>query len=316
MISRRRLLHMALSAAALTSAGPAAAEPDLVVRRYAISPRGWPQGLRLRVAALGDFHFCAPAMTAERLRRIVARTNALAPDVVLLLGDFEPSGFQLLSNDPVARRSWARALTTFAAPLGVHAVLGNHDWWEDEAAQRRRGGTTLAERALRDAGIPVYNNRAVRLTKDGQAFWLAGVGNQHAFFDWFEAGRAGRSTPGLVGLLGSYTGLDDLPGTLARVTDTAPVILMAHEPDIFERVPSRVALTLAAHTHGGQLQVLGFAPVEQVLHGYRHFHGHLDEGGRHLVITAGVGPSAVQPRIGPPAEITVVDLGPAPGHRR
>ena len=56
-------------------------------------------------------------------------------------------------------------------------------------------------------------------------------------------------------------GVDDLPGTLKQVTDDAPVILMAHEPDIFPNVPDRVSLTLAGHTHGGQVRIFGYAPV-------------------------------------------------------
>ncbi|MCB1456036.1 MAG: metallophosphoesterase, partial [Nitratireductor sp.] len=68
-----------------------------------------------------------------------------------------------------------------SAPLGVHAVLGNHDWWEDKTAQRNGHGPTFVHEALDKAGIPVYDNRAIRLAKDGKPFWLAGLGDQLAF---------------------------------------------------------------------------------------------------------------------------------------
>ena len=68
-----------------------------------------------------------------------------------------------------------------------------------------------------------------------------------------------------------------------------PVILLAHEPDIFPRVPDRVTLTLAGHTHGGQVRVLGYAPVIPSRYGDRYGYGHIVEDGRHLIVSAGVG---------------------------
>ena len=56
-------------------------------------------------------------------------------------------------------------------------------------------------------------------------------------------------------------GVDDLGATLAKVTDDAPLILMAHEPDVARRTPSRVALQLSGHTHGGQVRMLGWSPI-------------------------------------------------------
>ena len=72
-------------------------------------------------------------------------------------------------------------LAGLKAPLGVHAVLGNHDWWEDKTVQREGQGPTIAARALEAAGIPVYENDARRLSKDGHPFWLAGLGDQLAY---------------------------------------------------------------------------------------------------------------------------------------
>ncbi len=121
---------------------------------------------------------------------------------------------------------WATVLAGLKAPLGVHAVLGNHDWWEDRAVQRAGHGPPTARRALEAAGIPVYENDAKRLSKDGRPFWLAGLGDQLAYY-------AGAALPaGAAGI-----GVDDLGATLAKVTDDAPVILMAHEPDIARAYP-------------------------------------------------------------------------------
>src|SRR5262249_37930363 len=154
------------------------------------------------------------------------------------------------------------------APLGVHAVLGNHDWWEDRTAQRNGHGPTVARQALELAGISVYENDVLRLQKEQHGFWLAGLGDQLALLPRARWGRA------------RFAGVDDLPGTLAKVTDDAPVILLAHEPDIFPRVPERVSLTLSGHTHGGQVRVLGYSPVVPSRFRNRYAYGHIVENDR------------------------------------
>ena len=107
-----------------------------------------------------------------------------------------------------------------------------------------------------------------------------------------------------------FRGVDDLPGTLARITTDDPVILLAHEPDIFTKVPERVALTLAGHTHGGQI-VLPFIPPVWTPseYGARFAYGHVVEQGRHMIVSGGLGCSAVPLRLGVPPEIVRVTLG-------
>jgi predicted MPP superfamily phosphohydrolase len=87
------------------------------------------------------------------------------------------------------------------------------------------------------------------------------------------------------------------------------VILMAHEPDIFVRVPDRVALTLCGHTHGGQVRLMGWSPVVPSAFGNRYAYGHVVEEGRHLVVSGGLGCSILPVRFGVPPEIVVVELG-------
>lgn len=298
MLTRRGFLRAMLGAVLAGVAGAGYAfgvEPfRLVVRRHAVRPADWPKGLRLRIAALADPHACRPWMTPERIRFVVAETNALAPDLIVMLGDYV-AGHRFVTG-PVPPDEWAAAWGGLSAPLGVHAILGNHDWWEDRAAQRDGTGPTFAEKALVAAGIPVMENRAVRLEKDGHAFWLAGLGDQLALLP----GRGRRR---------GWQGRDDLAGTLAQVTDEAPVILLAHEPDIFPKVPDRVSLTLSGHTHGGQVRVLGWSPVVPSRYGNRYAWGPVEEGGRHLVVSGGLGCSIMPVRFGMPPEITLVELG-------
>ncbi len=307
MITRRNILKglATFSAGAVGFGGYALAEPfRLNVTRYSLTPPGWPPGLKLRLAILTDIHACEPWMPAERIRRIVARTNALAPDATLLLGDYIVGRRLSRIGRPLDYDTWSGALGALRAPLGVHAVLGNHDWWDDPEAQKTRRGPVMSRLKLEGNGIAVYENAVVRLKKNGQPFWLAGLGDQWAFY---PAHRGSGKLPSQINP--RLMGTDDLDGTLAQVTDGAPVILMAHEPEIFPRVPARVALTLSGHTHGGQVRLLGYSPIVPSRYGQRFSYGHVVEDGRNLIVSGGLGVSGIPVRFGVPPEIVVVELG-------
>ncbi|SDR38704.1 hypothetical protein SAMN05519103_02560 [Rhizobiales bacterium GAS113] len=280
-------------AAGLTANGYAFAyAPGIVldVTRYHVAPQQWRSAPPLRIAVLTDLHFGEPFVSLARIEEIVATANALRPDLICLLGDFEP-GHRFITRE-VARADWARALAGLSAPLGVHTVLGNHDWWADAQAQSHRTSVPLAARALMDAGLPVHENAAIPLTKDGKRFWLVGLGDQIAYY------RRGHG----------FLGRDDLAGALAAATGDEPILLLAHEPDIFPEVPQRVALTLSGHTHGGQVRILGYSPLVPSDYGNRYAYGHLEERGRHLVVSGGIGPGKLPIRIGVPPEIVLVEL--------
>jgi len=269
---------------AATGAYAGAVEPfDLVVTRYALTPPGWPAGRKLSLTVIADIHAGGPDMPLSSIRRIVDTANALRSDIIVLLGDF--TAWYRFKWQPVPDELWAAELARLTAPLGIWAILGNHDWWHHLAGARS---------GLAQARIPLLENDAVLLGPSGRQFWLAGIGDQIAY-----------RLPG-----GKFRGVDDLPGTLARVTTDDPVLLLVHEPDIFPRVPSRVALTLAGHTHGGQIRVPflwpKFVPSE---YGARFAYGHVVEDERHLIVSGGLGTSIIPARLGVPPEILHVALG-------
>ena len=292
MLTRRAFLTtLGLGAAGATgvSSYAVAVEPRfrLDVTRYRLTPPGWPAGSRpLRLAALADIHACDPWMTLDRIAEIVAATNALRPDMVVLLGDYVVSMRHFVTGR-VRAADWGRALAALNAPLGVHSILGNHDWWTDIRPVRA---------ALADNGMPPLENEVVRIEPaGGPPFWLIGLGDQLAH----PLGR------------GRFRGADDLPGALAKVPDDgAPVLLLAHEPDIFARVPARVSLTLSGHTHGGQvnLPLIG-RPMVPSRFGERYAYGHIVENGRHLIVSGGLGCSIAPVRLGVPPEIVLIELG-------
>lgn len=270
-------------------------EPVLQLRvtRYDISPPQWPADFPLRIAVIADLHACDPWMSLERIEEIVARTNALNADIIVMLGDYVAGHRRVTRFIPAGE--WAAVLGGLKAPLGVHAILGNHDWWDDKAVQRDGQGPTAARRALEAAGIPVYENDAKRLSKGGRPFWLAGLGDQLAFLP------ARRFRPV------RHIGVDDLGATLAKVTDDAPLILLAHEPDVAARVPARIALQLSGHTHGGQVRMLGWSPIAPTRYRklvYGHSRVNCD-----VIVSGGLGCSIMPFRLGVPPEIVLVTLG-------
>ena len=299
MISRRQFLRFLAGVGAFgvsTATYGFGVEPVLRLRiaRYNINPSQWPAGFQLKIAAIADLHACDPWMSLNRIQAIVERTNALGADIIVMLGDY------VAGHRPVTRTipagEWAPVLADLKAPLGVHAILGNHDWWDDKTVQWDGQGPTVARRALEAVGIPVYENDVVRLTKAGRPFWLAGLGDQLAYLP------ARRFRPV------RRIGVDDLTATLGKVTDDAPVILLAHEPDVAVRVPGRVALQLSGHTHGGQVRLFGWSPVVPSRYGNRLAYGHTRTN-CDVVISGGLGCSIMPFRLGVPPEIVLVTVG-------
>jgi predicted MPP superfamily phosphohydrolase len=222
-------------------------------------------------------------MGLARVRQVIDLANAQNADLIVLLGDFVAT--HRFVTEVVPHAAWSAELARLRAPLGVYTILGNHDWWH---------GLPGVRGALAAAGIPVLENDAVKLGRAGEKFWLAGIGDQLAY----PLGR------------GRFRGVDDLPGTLARLTDDDPAILLVHEPDIFVQVPDRFALTLAGHTHGGQVRLPFLWPYwVPSRYGTRFAYGHVVERDRHMIVSGGLGTSSVPMRLGVPPEVLRIDLG-------
>lgn len=251
-------------------------EPRSVrITRVAIASRPWPADAPpLRIALIADPQAAGPHDTPARFERVVRMANAERPDLVLLLGDYVTTRWVKTSFVPP--EATAGVLAGLKAPLGVFAVLGNHDWYF---------GARRVRAAFESVGIPVLDNEARRLSGGGHGLWLAGVGDV-------------------------YVRRHDLAGTLAQITDAAPIVVMTHSPDLFPRVPPEVALTVAGHTHGGQIRLpwLG-SPIVPSQYGQRYAYGHIVEAGRHLFVTSGIGHSVLPVRFGVPPEVAVITLG-------
>ncbi len=305
MVNRRLFLQGGGLLLSGTGAYACGIEPGLRldVTRYALTPPGWPPDFALTCAVIADLHACEPWMSVARIRSIVAATNAARPDVVFLLGDFS-AGHPYVTGT-VLPAQWGEALAALKAPLGVFAVLGNHDWAHGPAFTDPGDDAGSVRRALRDIGVRLLENESAPVMHRGRRFWVAGLADQLATRD-----RAGHLR---LRARRDWRGLDDIDGTLAQIHDDAPVLLLAHEPYIFPQVPRRVALTLCGHTHGGQVDVPVLSAWRQApFTGPRHVYGHVVEDGRHMVISAGLGTSFAPVRFFRPPEIVLLLLGRSP----
>jgi predicted MPP superfamily phosphohydrolase len=197
----------------------------------------------------------SPFNGLSRLRQIVARTNAAEPDLIFILGDLVVHGVR--GGSFVPPEDIARELGALRSGAGTFAVLGNHDVWFD--ARR-------VEHALKGASIHVLEDRSLGVDTRAGRIWVAGVSD-------------------------FLTRPHDVEAALAGVTDAdAPVILLTHNPDVFPEIPRNVTITLAGHTHGGQVRFP------------------LIENGRHLYVATGTGTSILPVRFRVPPAIVVLRI--------
>ncbi len=265
------LLVIGLSAAigaALFGIGVWQAQQPPEVVRYRVTLAGLSRPLKL--VQLADTH-AGRDMSPDRLSRIVAGVNRLRPDVVVMTGDYisgNPDNWTLAETaDAIA------PLTDLKAPLGVFAVVGNHD-----DPQKTRW-------AMRDTAIRLLVNETADL--------------------------------GVIVIVGA----DDLGGPRQPVEQMRrlvrgekgerPVIVLSHRPEFFEWLPPRSELLLAGHTHGGQVQLPGLTRALLGEYLGRHMRGSFFEGGQLMIVSSGVGTTALPIRWGVPPEIVEISLVPA-----
>jgi len=245
-------------------------EPSrLVVQRYEVGASG---GDTLRVALIADLHVGSPMAGLGKVQRVVDRVIAEEPDLILHLGDFLVSG--VLLGTFVEPEHIADVLTGLEAPLGVYAVLGNHDWWEDGPGM---------EAALEAAGIEVLENESVELPG---GLWVVGVADDTTRDPNFDVA------------------FEDVP-------EGAPSILIGHDPGAYLDYthPAQPMFMAAGHTHGGQIYLPWlFDPVVPGRAGPDWAHGLLDAGGVPLIVSSGIGTSILPVRLGRPPEIVIVEV--------
>jgi uncharacterized protein len=296
-LTRRRFLAgAAVGAGAVSLSGYATAYETgsaLTLANYAPRLPNWPEDLELTIAVIADIHACYPWMSEERVGDIVDLANAQKPDLTVLLGDYVCT--HRLVSGSVPPGAWSEQLARLEAPLGVYAILGNHDWWSAAIPTKPPDNSRSVRRAIAEAGVPLLENQSVRLSQRGRSFWLTGLGDLLAHVPNPRHGH----------------GADDLPAAMRMIEDDAPAILLVHEPYFFSWVPERFALTLAGHMHGGQvnLPIIG-APVGLLKRrSSKYIYGEYALGEKRMIVSGGLGTSLAPVRILRPPEVVMVKLG-------
>jgi predicted MPP superfamily phosphohydrolase len=281
VLTRRNFLGVAAASVAGLAfyAGEIARHELEIVFRTIALPRLPEAFAGMKIVHISDFHF-EEYTEAVFLEAVVRKVNALAPDLVVLTGDF-------VSSKPLPRHltirlgyHCAEILSRIQCPLR-YAVMGNHD-------------VLVSAGAITDAlaahGIPLLANRSVPLEREGKRLWLAGIED------------ALEQRPNLA---------TTLPAT--RNPQQEPVILLAHEPDFADYVVGhQIDFVLSGHTHGGQIRPPFLPPLLLPELGRRYIHGLFRLGdGMQLYVNRGIGAVTLPFRFRCPPEITVITLQPA-----
>jgi len=246
---------------------------DPIVRRTQVTLAGLDPGdAPIKIALISDIHVAGPDMPPERLKQVVQQINALSPDIVLIAGDL--IGDRYVTSSHYSPEQAVAPLGDLAAPLGVFVVPGNHDHSTNLPA--------LAS-AMRRHGLRLLVN---------------------------DAAQAGPLVIG--GLDDAHTGRADIPETLMRMAPfSGGRVILSHSPDAFPLIPSDVGLTLAGHTHCGQIGwPWGGAPLTMSRYGQRYACGRVNESGKVLVTTAGLGTSGLPVRLFAPPDIWLIKARP------
>ena len=271
-MDRRVFLSRATAVAVAAAAGSAGAQVSGTYSFEVVRERAGLAGLRTPLrVALLTDLHHGQHVRTASVRAWVDAALGETPDMILLGGDLVD---QTPGADPV--EGLIAELARLRAPLGVLAVAGNHDHG------RFRGIAPLAT-LLRGVGIEVLVNRGTSVRDD---LHVAGL-------DDFRNGRP------------------DLGATLRERGSSGATVLVSHNPDVLPEVPIDVGLTLAGHTHGGQVVLPGVGALyTSSRYGDRFLAGWV-EGPARGYVSRGLGVTSIPVRINCPAELTILDLVPA-----
>jgi predicted MPP superfamily phosphohydrolase len=233
-----------------------------------------------RIAQLSDIHI-GPFMPEDQIRKYVEMTNGLKPDLIALTGDF-------LTWDPSTQRTVVNLMAALRAPFGVFGCLGNHEAWSHTEES--------ITRLFAQVGIPILRQARTAITNGGDRINLIGV-------DY----RTQINTPGPPS---EHYVRQYLEGVETLVDRDTVNILMSHNPNTFDRAAELgIDLSLAGHTHGGQLALEFVSPEiapSRLVTPY--VAGWFSKPGGQLYVNRGIGTIGVPMRVGAPPEITVYEL--------
>ena len=277
-VARRWVLGVFLGMVAVLIYGVAVVPRQLDVVNHDIALRDLPASCdNAKIDFVSDIHTGSLNNGLENLDRVIDKLIASDSPVVLLGGDFVI--LSVLGGTYVRSDQLVSHFKRLTAVKPVYAVLGNHDWWKN--------GRNVAAH-LQAAGITMLEDDSRQISVGACRMWIVGVSD-------LDEGRHDVKR--------AFSGVAD---------DGAPALVLTHNPMIFPDIPARAGLTLAGHTHGGQinLPVIGSPPFWFKHDQYSaYINGlHQREDGQQLFVTPGIGTSILPLRLGVPPEISQIRL--------
>ncbi len=245
-------------------------EPDmLVLKKVDLYLPNWDkENSGLKIAVISDMHIGTKYVTHKKIDKIVKKANDSNPDIIFLTGDFDSKEIKKANMD---EKKLSEQLGALKAPLGVVAVLGNHDFSPPE---------TVSD-ILKNANIKVLQNETINVENNGKKFQVVGLKDLWKFEK-------------------------DATAYAAKINAEEPTILLSHNPDIFPKVPDNVSLTLSGHVHGGQITLPFLGGIFTCSKfGQRYIKGHIVENGKHIFVSNGIGGNYF-PRFMNPPEVVLI----------
>lgn len=246
----------------------------LVVHEEQLRIPNWSANLNnFKIVAISDIHGGSNFVTEEKLRKLVELANAQNPDLIVLLGDYVSQTGGMKGPLKMPSETVAANLKGFQAKYGVYGIIGNHDWWYDEKK---------ISVEFEQAGIKILDNKVVPIKVNDETIYLWGIEDY-----WKE-----RKVP---------------VEAFDKIENKRNIIAITHNPDSLLKAPGEIALMLAGHSHGGQVN-FPFYGGYPFVNDKRFMAGHAEVDGKNVFVTTGVGATGPQIRFRVPPEIAVLTL--------
>ena len=264
------------------------------IHRIEVSIKNLPEAFEgLRVVQLSDIHL-GSWLNIKPLQRAVDEANALNPDIIVFTGD-------MVNYSTAEVRGFESTLAQLHAPLGIYAILGNHDYGDyvswNSTREKEENLQQLVE-FYDKLGWKLLRNETVTIKKDSATLLIAGVEN------WSATSR--------------FKKYGDLKKTMENVSYGDLNILLSHDPTHWETEVSKdypkFDLTLSGHTHGMQLGIEAFglkwSPARYLYDHWAGLTSVVTPGGHksYMYVNRGLGHIAYPGRVGILPEITLLTI--------
>jgi predicted MPP superfamily phosphohydrolase len=241
----------------------------------------------MKIVQISDLHLGSFNNDFEPLEEAIEMINELEADYIFFTGD-------LVNETYKEAEPWVEVIKKLKAKKGKYSILGNHDYgWGRIPEEEKATNSKNVARINEEMGFKILLNQHEILEHQGQKIGLIGVEN------W------GYSPEGWFPTKGDYN------KSVENMEEVPFKILLSHDPTHWDHKiigkENDVDLTLAGHTHGGQMgiSIPGLFELSAAKLFYNRYAGAYQEKKQHLYVNRGLGFLIFPGRVGMPPEITL-----------